>query len=94
MKGAIVVFLFCLLPATGTAGFGLPWFHTRPKPVLFDEPGAASNRPPSHRPAVRPVVKRRDVSYQHDARESNEPARSATPPQNHGAQSHPAQTAR
>lgn len=74
MKGMIVVFLFCLLPATGIAGFGLPWFHTRPKPVLFDEPAAASNRHPSHHPAVRPVVKRRDVSYQRDPRESNDPA--------------------
>ena len=84
MKSIAFVFLFCLLPATGAAaGFGLPWFHPRPRPVLFDQSPAASNPSPPHRP----VVKRRDVSYQHAAGESNEPGRNVRPPENRSAAS-------
>ena len=82
MKGLIVVLLFCLLPATGFAGFGLPWFNTRPRPVLFDEPPAVSKRPPLHRP----VAKRRDVSDQHAAGEPGESGRIVKPEENHGRQ--------
>lgn len=91
MKGVVIGFLFCLLPVSSFAGFGLPWFHTRPKPVLFDEPPAVS-RPAAPRPAARPAVERRDAAYDRDTRESGEPYKAPTPPS--AARAHSAKPAR
>jgi hypothetical protein len=38
MKHFVIGLLFVSwLPASGFAAFGLPWFHTRPKPVVFEQ---------------------------------------------------------
>lgn len=68
MKCVVIVGLLCtLLPASGFAGFGLPWFNTRPKPFLFDEPPTVVSKPPLRKP----------VAWSRDANEqSPSPAKS------------------
>lgn len=48
---ALVVLVFACLPLQSrAAGFGLPWFHTRPKTVILDDSPAEQSRAPVRKP--------------------------------------------
>lgn len=51
---ALACCLAGVLPASAVAAFGLPWFHTRPKPVLFEEPPVMKTRVPMRKPVAHP----------------------------------------
>jgi hypothetical protein len=59
MRHFLTGFLFVgLLPATGSAAFGLPWFHTRPKPVLLEPSPVKETRVAWHGTPVYPSTGR------------------------------------
>lgn len=51
MKFVVIASVLACLPLQcSAAGFGLPWFHTKPKSVILDDSPADQGRAPVRRP--------------------------------------------